>query len=435
MNFRSQIGSFKLTTKFATLRSLRLCASNFFFFAIFCGFVLTASATDVSAQKNRLISDIQGDKNTSPYEGEFARVTGIVTARIKNGFFIHTPDDKTDKNPNTSEGIFVFTQTEPAGEATIGNLVSVTGRIDEFRPKAAPLSLPITQISMQKGKDFIAVESKENALPKPIFLTANDFKPNSIDQLEKYEGMRVAVAELTVAAPTKGRNGESDGVFYGVLKGTPRPFREPGFDTNDFQLLPGKDKDKMVKDYPKIPSFDANPERLRVESAAQLGAQAIDVTVYAEIKNLTGVLNYAYRCYAILTDAGGKPEISNQFKAKPLPAAFDREFSVAAINLENFFDDEDDPSMKEDIVKTEDFQMKMQKISAAIRTYMQSPDVIGIIEVENLAVLKKLADKINSDAVAAKKPNPNYEAFLIDGNDGRGIDNGFLVKTSRVKVF
>jgi uncharacterized protein len=70
----------------------------------------------------------------------------------------------------------------------------------------------------------------------------------------------------------------------------------------------------------------------------------------------------------------------------------------------------------------------------AIRDFMQSPDVIGIIEADNLPALKRLAAKINADSVAAGKPDPKYEAILIDGNDGRGIDNGFLVKTSRVKV-
>ena len=65
---------------------------------------------------------------------------------------------------------------------------------------------------------------------------------------------------------------------------------------------------------------------------------------------------------------------------------------------------------------------------------MQSPDVIGVIEAEGLPALKRLASKLNADTVAAGKPDPKYEAFLTDGNDGRGIDNGFLVKTSRVKV-
>ena len=394
----------------------------------------------VAAQKNRLISEVQGEKNASPYEREHVRVTGIVTARTRSGFFIQTPDDKTDNNPNTSEGIYVFSKTEPSGEATIGNLVSVTGDIEEFRPKAEPLSLPITEISMQKGRDFISVESKNNALPKPSVLSAEDFKSKAIDQLEKYEGMRVQVNELTVIAPTNGRvndknaTSESNGIFYGVLKGFPRPLREPGIELYDYVLLQDKDKEKLKKDFPKIPVFDNNAERLRIESTAQLGAQAIDVPSYAEIKNLNGVLHYAYRTYTIYVDAGSKPAISNFVKAKPLSATNERQFSVAATNLENFFDDEDDPDIKEDIVTAEAFEKRMKKISMAIREYMMTPDVVGIVEAENLTVLKRLAERINKDAETAGKPNPKYEAYLIDGNDGRGIDSGFLVKSARVKV-
>ena len=408
--------------------------------AYFLLFAACCLPLTVSAQKNRLIGDVQGNSNMSPYPREHVRVSGIVTARLKSGFFIQTPDDKTDNNPNTSEGIYVYTRTEPSGEATVGNLVSVTGTVEEFRPKQEPLSLPITEISMQKGKDFISVESKGNALPKPIVLSVNDFKDNKIDALEKYEGMRVSVAEMTIVAPTNGRvdektgASESDGTFYGVVKGLPRPFREPGLDVYDYALLPDKEKEKIKTDYPKITIFDHNPERLRVESMAQLGAQAIDVTSFAEIKNLTGVLHYAYRAYAILTDPDNRPAISNLVKAQALPVPNERQFAVAAINLERFFDDEDDPNIKEPITTSESFEKRLKKVSLAVRTIMQTPDVIGIVEMENLAVLKRLAERINRDVEASGKPNPKYEAFLVEGNDIGGIDSGFLVKSARVET-
>src|SRR5690606_29711618 len=38
------------------------------------------------------------------------------------------------------------------------------------------------------------------------------------------------------------------------------------------------------------------------------------------------------------------------------------------------------------------------------------------------------------DSVKAGLADPKYEAFLIEGNDGRGIDCGFLIKRSRVDV-
>jgi predicted extracellular nuclease len=394
----------------------------------------------VSAQKDRAISEVQGERNVSPFDGQTARLTGIVTARARSGFFLQSPDDKTDNNPATSEGIFVFTKSEPDGEATVGNLISVTGTVTEFRPKAEPASLSITELSTMKDRDTIKVVSKGNALPKPITLTAADFAANKIDQLEKYEGMRVAVETLTTVAPTKGRVDDktgtsvSDGVFYGVLKGIPRPFREPGMDIYDIGFASDKEKERLKKNFPKIPIFDSNPETLRVDSDEQLGAQAINVTSNAEIKNLVGVLHYGYQKYTILPDADGRPTISNLIRTKPLTQPTERQLSLAGMNLENFFDDEDDPKMKEDIVTSEAFQNRMKKISMAIRDYLRFPDVIGTIEVENLAVLKKLADKINTDAVAANQTNPKYEAYLIEGNDGRGIDVGFLVKSARVKV-
>ncbi len=394
----------------------------------------------ISAQKDHTISEAQGDKNISPLENQTTRLTGIVTARTKTGFFLQSPDDKTDNNPATSEGIFVYTKTEPGEEAAIGNLITVTGTINEFRPKSEPASLPITELSVFKDKDTIKVVSKGNPLPKPIALTMADFSANKLDQLEKYEGMRVSVETLTVVGPTKGRvdgktgTAYSDGVFYGVLKGIPRPFREPGMDAYAIGFAPEKERERIKKDFPKMPVFDSNPETLRVDSDGQIGAQKINVTSKAEIKNLVGVLNYGYQKYTILPDAGIKLEITNLVKANPLPLPTDRQFSIAGMNLENFFDDEDDPTIKEDVLTTEAFQNRLKKVSMAIRDYLRFPDVIGTIEVENINALKKLADKINADAVAANQTNPKYEAYLIEGNDGRGIDVGFLVKSSRVNV-
>ena len=54
---------------------------------------------------------------------------------------------------------------------------------------------------------------------------------------------------------------------------------------------------------------------------------------------------------------------------------------------------------------------------------------------ENLTTLQAVAAKINSDAVTIDaQPNPNYTAYLSEGNDVGGIDVGFLVKQSRISV-
>ena len=410
--------------------------SKFFLSILF----LSVFVVQALAQKDHTIGEVQGAENISSFEGQTAKLTGVVTARIRNGFFIQTPDGKTDDNAATSEGILVFTDSEPPAEAAIGNLVTVTGTVIEFRPKPDPLSLPVTELAMNKSVDKIEVVSKDSALPKPVVLTTADFKPNQVDQLEKYEGMRVTVNEMTVVAPTGGRvdektgASESDGIFYGVLKGMPRPFREVGFDIYDFLAMPDSDQEKLKKDTPKMTVYDHNPERIRVESSAQLGAQPIDVTTQAEIKNLTGVVHYGYRAYSILVDFDNKPAVSNNIKAKALPAPNEAQFSIVSTNLERFFDDEDDPAIKEPIITGEGFERRLKKVSLAVRAYLQTPDVVAVIEVENLAVLKRLAERINKDAEASGKPNPKYEAFLAEGNDIGGIDSGFLVTRSRIEV-
>jgi predicted extracellular nuclease len=252
--------------------------------------------------------------------------------------------------------------------------------------------------------------------------------------------MRVAVPEMTVVAPTGGRvdnktnSVESNGTFYGVVKGLAKPFREPGYELYDFLFLTDKEKADFKKDHPGMKFNDSNPERIRVETTAQLGSQAIEVPALTELTNVVGVMHYGFRTYSILTDVNERPGVSSYIKQVNLPPVGARQFSVAGMNVENFFDDIDDPAIKEDIVTTESFNKRMKKISLGVRNIMQSPDVIGVVEVENLAALKRLAEKINADSEAAGKPNPKYEAYLVDGNDGRGIDSGFLVKSSRITV-
>ena len=105
------------------------------------------------AQRDAAISEIQGSKDESALNGQTVRATGIVTGRYRTGFFIQTPDDKADADPNTSEGIFVFTgsRAEPSVDAAVGNLVTVTGKVDEFRPRTDPNTLSITEITFLLG--------------------------------------------------------------------------------------------------------------------------------------------------------------------------------------------------------------------------------------------------------------------------------------------
>ncbi|MGH9812804.1 MAG: lamin tail domain-containing protein, partial [Candidatus Acidiferrales bacterium] len=376
------------------------------------------------------IHTLQGSGNASPFAGQLVRTTGIVTARrFNNGFFLQTPDADVDSDPNTSEGIFVFTSSAPPAAAAVGNLISVTGTVVEFVPAADPFQPPLTEIG---GSPVVSELSTGNPLPVPVTLTAADTSPaGSIEQLERFEGMRVHVGSLTVVAPTMGfisepnATGSSNGIFFGVITGVARPFREPGIHTLD--PLP-------MGSPCCVPRWDGNPERLRVDSDGQVGAlPPVEVTSGAVITDMVGVLDFGFRTYTILPDPGGLT-VTGLVTATPVPAPALNEFTVASFNLNRFFDTVNDPAIGEPVLNAAGFERRLSKVSLAIREVMRSPDIIGVQEVENLSTLQAIADRVNADTVAAGGSNPDYQAYLEEGNDIGGIDVGLLVKMSRVIV-
>ena len=386
-------------------------------------FSLTINAP-ASCVPTATIAQVQGSGSTSPNVNQAVTIQGIVTATVSNGFFLQTPDASIDTNPNTSEGIFVFTSSAPPAAAASGNNVCVTGTVTEFTPSSEPFGLSLTEIT---GPTVTQV-STGNPLPAAVPLPTVD--PNgAIDQYERFEGMRVSIPSLTVVAPTDGNVSEpnatasSNGDFFGVISGTPRPFREPGIELNE------------PRNPVSIPSWNGNPERLFINSDRRASAAQLNVAVGQTVSGITGVLDYFARSYAIYPDPSPSPVVSGAAPAAiPVPAPNPGELTVASFNLERFFDDVNDPAIGEPVLSTAAFSNRLTKASLAIRNVLRTPDVLGIVEAENLTTLQALASKINGDAVAAAQPNPSYVAYLVEGNDVGGIDVGFLVKSSRVSV-
>ncbi len=375
------------------------------------------------------IHAIQGSGASSPLVSTVVTTRGIVTGVKSNGFFIQEPDASADADPATSEGVLVFTSSAPPVAAAVGNLVQVTGTVQEFVPSADTLQPPLTEIG---GAPSVSLLSSGNPLPTPTTLTTTFPNPAGVfDQLEALEGMRVSVSSLTVTGPTLGNVNEpnatatSSGVFYGVVTGVARPFREAGIQAPD---------PPPSGSIPPIPRFDSNPERIRVDSDGLVGGPLIDVATGALVTSLVGPLDYSFRTYTILPDPSTPPNVTGGATPTAVSVPLSTEFTVASFNLERFFDTTDDPTISEPVLTTTAFNNRLDKASKAIRDYLRSPDILGVVEVENLTTLQALASKINADAVAAAQPNPQYVGYLAEGNDVGGIDVGFLVKTAEVQV-
>jgi hypothetical protein len=243
--------------------------------------------------------------------------------------------------------------------------------------------------------------------------------------------MRVAIDSLTTTSGTDASLNEatetntSNGRFYGVVTGVARPFREPGVAVTDtaFGPVPAG-----------VPRWDSNPELLYIDSHV-LGGAAIDVTTKTTLTGLAGVMDFSFGSPEILLDAATRPTATGGMTVEPVPTAASNEFTVASFNMERFYNDKadaDNPGSTAVVVTPEAYQRRLRKASLAIRTVLNLPDIIGTQEIENQAVLTDLADKVNSDAVAAGQANPLYVPYLFLANDGTAINTGFLVKSSRV---
>jgi predicted extracellular nuclease len=357
------------------------------------------------------IHDIQGNGTASPLVGQIVTTTGVVTLLktganggngAANGFFLQTPDAGADADPNTSQGIFVFTSSVPTVGA--GDEVRVTGTAVEFNG--------LTEISSVTN---VSVIDTGNTLPTAVTLDTTILDPAAAPtqpQLEKFEGMRLAAASLRTTAPT-------DNFFDvpAVLSTVPRPLREPGIPAgNPIPPDPTTGSPDCC-----IPIFDRNPERIKLDTNGRAGAPINPYTSNVTFTNVAGPLDFAFGEYRLVTEAGFTA--SANMSAVPVPTPFSTEFTVAGFNIENF------------VNTTAAGPTQRRKAALAIVRVMHLPDIIGHAEIFDLGSLTALATEVNTQAVADGHPNPMYEARLIPTPVAGITQNvGFLVKTARVRI-
>ncbi|MDY0404833.1 DUF6359 domain-containing protein [Virgibacillus sp. 179-BFC.A HS] len=170
------------------------------------------------------IHDIQGAAHESPLKGSVVEnIEGIVTyqydIRGANYFHMQAPENKYDGDKRTSEGLVVYTGKAEA--VAIGDLVSVSGKVDEYHidgyDDRAETDLPVTQINARDDRGGkVTVLQHDVDLPEPVKITSSDipdkivgksgldtFEPDkyAIDYWESLEGMLVAVEPSKAVAP------------------------------------------------------------------------------------------------------------------------------------------------------------------------------------------------------------------------------------------
>jgi predicted extracellular nuclease len=331
------------------------------------------------------IWEIQGSGLASPFAGMRRRTAGnVVTAVFSDGFFIQ--DGTPDGDPQTSDGLFVFTASPPA--VAVGDEVDVTGTVTEF--------FNLTELTPEE----VIVTMGGRPLPDPITLDAQTPSPDdpSLTQLERYEGMLVRVVDGIVSGATNQFDEAA------VVATSERTFREPGI------LFPG---------LPGLPVWDGNPEIFEVDTSQYAASPGLPIAAGARV-TAEGPLTFGFGDYQIRPTA---LEVTGDPVVVPVRAPNPGEFTVGTQNVLRLFDTVNDPDTDDEVVTPEEYATRLAKLSLHVRHVLRSPDVLAVQEVENLTALEDLASRI-----AADDPAVVYSAHLLEGNDIGGIDVGFLVR-------
>jgi hypothetical protein len=140
------------------------------------------------------IWEIQGSGAASPYDGLVVETQdNVVTAVGPEGFFMQTPDARADADPDTSNGIYVYTGGAPG--VAVGDQVDVVGLVDEF--------FDLTEFTSPPA---VTIDSSGNPLPTVVAFGATTPSPDPTApsctlQFECWEGMLISVAGGTVTGP------------------------------------------------------------------------------------------------------------------------------------------------------------------------------------------------------------------------------------------
>ena len=364
------------------------------------------------------IHDIQGAAQVSPEAGvKVAEVPGVVTTLSTNGFWFQDPTP--DADAATSEGLFVFTRTAPT--VAVGDAVTVTGTVSEFRPGGAATNLSTTELA----SPAVTVTASGQALPVPTVVgpggrsvpktviendangdvetteTAFDPANDGLDFWESLEGMRISITDAQVVGPTN-RFGETSVVPPGSTVRT----RRGGI---------------------VLQASDPNPERIVLAPTlvdvprANVGDSYAGATV--------GVVDYNFGNFELLPSvaptlvSGG---LQREITTKPTAL----QLSVATFNVEN--------------LAPTDPQTKFDTLAQYAVHNLQAPDVLALEEIQdNTGAVDDgvvAADQTIGKLIAAitAAGGPAYQFREIDpvddadgGQPGGNIRVVFLFRTDR----
>ncbi len=308
------------------------------------------------------IYTIQGDGMLSSFEGQTVKTEGVVVGFFEgnssaagnfNGFFIQDPSG--DGDPDTSDAIFVNYGTTSFSGVSVGDMVVVTGTVQEFSEwdgAACDGDACLTQVAVDTADINVVGTDSVSA----ITLSPVGDPVSSTLYFESLEGMLVTIPNTaTVVGPTS----------YGTI-----------------QVVPGSlGIDRVMRGGP----YEGMPVGVRPDE--RYGSGAPDLIEGSVVSGVDGPLTYSYGDY-LIADQDGYTVV----EAAPLPAEAPSwaaptpvQFTAATMNTYNF--DSGDPALK-----------ATKMVSQVLQ--MNAPTFLAVEEVDAAAVLPGIV----SDLAAAGYP-------------------------------
>ncbi len=379
--------------------------------------VLVTVADDDGGTSYDLISTVQTSGN-AVVAGNYT-IRGIVTAVFDDldGFYVQEEDSDWDANPNTSEGIFVYTgaSSTPSSTVSVGDDVEVSGTAEEAFDQSQLTNPTVTVLG--------------NGLPLPTKPTIA-LPLAAVTDLEKYEGMLIEITANTGGLTVNnvfnlGRFGETVVSTGGQLDGrwlqytqvnTPSTASYSAYETQIENSTIIIDDGRTGSN--SFPVFYARGGGDLTPTNTLRGGD--------KISSITGIMGYGFGEYRVQpTEPVNYQAVNERPTAAPSVGG---DLKVGSINVLNYFN----TFGQRGADNQEDFDVQEAKLVAAI--VEMNVDILAIQEIENdgfgaNSSIQDLVDAINAVAGAGVYDFVSHTSGAV-GDDAIAV--GLLYKTTTV---
>ncbi|KAI0635685.1 endonuclease/exonuclease/phosphatase [Trametes polyzona] len=385
------------------------------------------------------VSDIQGVSFQSPFSGEYVEVSGVVTAKDRYGAWIQ---GQSSEDQRASTGLRLYGNLA-AKRTNVGELVSVVGRVTEYRSGDNDLFLTeldqissVTTLSGNAGVEPLVLgvdrtpprnqlSSLDNgpdgwlSLPNNVTLLESvnaTLRPEEfgLDFWESLEGQLV-----TVPYPTAVNFPDRFGSIwvYGDWPVTGRNERGGLTIHTDTNGIP-----------------PAHPEAILIGRAPD-GTRNPKTIMGAKLGNITGVVTYQFGNYYILPLTA--PEVLQIPSADAQPSTLDSAIHSCQLRIGDYNVENMSPRSRH-----------IPHIAEHVAHYLHTPDIVFVQEIQddsgsrdNGVVSANKTLKALTDAIKKASGGVHYDFVNVDpednkdgGSPGGNIRVAYLWRPERVSL-